>query len=326
MIYVPGDMPRAHPFAGVLHLEPQLRTHPPEPERQTATLSLAQRVPDAVLTASGRLNQSMTLSPELGDSLNDFLGIRLDRDADGNDTRAYTTFQQMPSELIRPGLFGGAGIDRNGNAFAVVDTGQIEETAIQFGVSPERAVGTIAAQEVLHAATMSHPSLRGRFTTQETEIIGEAYSLRLGGLDYLPFHLKLVANSAQTALQPGSEGYTAFEGIANPAIDAVLARYGTAREGAGDTANFLTRFVAYADRWKIESLLGGRRPTENVAVAFARDELGLDDPEAFAEDLLAALEKAYADCAEGLLAQPVPARNTGCCTVHSGGAGLRPFF
>lgn len=313
-------------FAPLLRTGPESKPPDAEATRIGQPLQLAQRGPDEVISASGRAIQSLALPPIVAARINTFLGEEIGRDEASRTVSAYFTYQPMPSEIMRPGLYGGAGIDPDGNAFAVVDTGQIGDRARQFGVSPDQTIATITAQEVLHAATFSHPSLRGRFTTEDTEVLGEAFSLRYGSLDYLPFHLSIVGNSATTARQPGSEGYTAFSGISNPAIMQSLRAHGIDLEGTDDATTFLTQFMAYADRQRLVNLLGGPLPEENVVIAFARDVINIGRPEKFADDLLIALDEAYGKCANQLLEDGNDPSGDEACHNRSAGQELFPRF
>lgn len=294
--------------------------------RESAPVLLAQLRPDEVLSADGRMSQPLALSDVTGRAVGDFLGVDLVRDANGRSTPAYLSFQPMPAGLMRPGLFGGAGINRDGNAFALVDTGQVGDKAVEFGVASDHAIATITAQEVLHAATMSHPSMRGRFTTEQTELLGEAFSLRFGGEDYLPFHLNLVANSVRTALQPGSEGYTVFDAISSPVIGRVLADHAVDLEGTDDASAFFGLFANYAASRQTQILLGNLDPRENIVVAFARDELGVNKPDLFAWDLILALGDAYGTCASALLADRDVPHDGASCSSSPSGRGIFQYF
>jgi hypothetical protein len=110
---------------------------------------------------------------------------------------------------------GTSGLDnRNGTSYAWVSQSNIGSVAGQLGVDRDKALTVVAAQEWMHSAVRAHPQLRGKFTTQESEILGEAASLAVTSK-----YAYTALGNAVLGAQPGGEGYAGITRNVLSALD-----------------------------------------------------------------------------------------------------------
>lgn len=289
---------------------PSARSAPAELQAWTLPAFVLQKQrSDAVHHAEGRYTQTLIATSRVRSRLDDFLGVDLSVTPDGKPTSAYYSYEQMPANLRGLNLLGAAGITRGDDqpayAFALADLPGLSRNAAILGVNEQRFTEAAIGQELVHAAVYAHPKFAGRFNTAQNEVLGEAFSLSYAGRDYLSTHLSIVAASERLARQSASAGYSAFMPISNPAIAETLREYGFGN-GSDDSVarSFLARFEAHLNA-RVASYTPDQTSTD-VVVDFARRQLGVADPQAFAETLSDNLTKAYGEASERLFDELVP--------------------
>ncbi len=146
------------------------------------------------ITATGPAVQSTSVSATGRAAITTVLGFD-----PGADNPAYLTYDtdrfmrnapnQMPDSLreqyeeyvenasSEPG--GLAFVDKTGQGRAYYNDARTMQFARDLDLSPDQYRDYVAAQEVGHKIGMSHPSLRGKITDAENEIIGDAISAEM---------------------------------------------------------------------------------------------------------------------------------------------------
>jgi hypothetical protein len=248
-----------------------------------------------------RLRQNNLVVPEVQQSISNFLGTDLGRNAQGRPTDEYYRIDNIPIKSQSAGSLGFVGVEeQTGKTGAYIDIANTNRWASALGVDSRSLGAAVAGQELVQTALMVHPQFKGKYAIQENEVIGEAYSFKAEGPAFLGRHL---ARMSVQDSKNGNSNYRDMPGITNPALGKVAAQYGIGEPGMKDSERaelFLSDFDDFMRTRLNAAFLGGQPAGEAVAV-YAQERFGIKDGSAFSNDLTNALTDAYGRRATELL-------------------------
>lgn len=184
--------------------------------------------------------------------------------------------------------------DPSGTSYAWIASDQ-SQVATQMGVPEQTAVEVVAAQEAMHSIVRAHPELRGKFTTEENEVMGELASLAVAP----EYDIITLRNALMGYPTPGGD-------IINPEYSLISENVISAVEMLFDTfeidmsgGNFLNDYVL----WNVQqpgSSFGANSVSHNNLRAYLEDRLGID-PDAFMSAFPGAIFDSFQDSVHDLL-------------------------
>lgn len=160
--------------------------------------------------------------------------------------------------------------DPTGTSYAWIAADQTD-TAAQMGISPGDAIEVVAAQEVTHSIVRAHPQLAGKFTTAESEVMGELASLAINqNYDIMTLRNALMG-------YPGPNGnvfnpeYALISERFIAAAEALFSRFNISMPG-GD---FLNDYVIWNAQQSGGNFSTNQVTRDNLA-SYVEERLGID--------------------------------------------------
>lgn len=191
--------------------------------------------------------------------------------------------------------------DATGTSYAWISRNQ-SATAAQMGVPEHIALEVVAAQEAMHSIVRAHPELRGKFTSAESEIMGELASLAVSpNYDIMTLRNALMGH-------PGPNGnvinpdYALIARKVIDAMDTLFTGFGVEMSGGA----FLNDYIM----WNAQRSPGGfgaGSVTHDNLRDYVAERLGIDSNafmELFPQEIFASFESGVHRMLQEKLAMP----------------------
>lgn len=186
--------------------------------------------------------------------------------------------------------------DASGTSYAWIAKNQ-SQIATQMGVSEQIAVEAVAAQEAMHSIVRAHQELRGKFTTPESEVMGELASLAIAP----EYDIITLRNALMGYPTPGGDvinpEYSLISENVISAVEMLFGRFNIDMSGG----SFLNDYVL----WNVQqpgSSFGANSVTHGNLRAYVEDRLGID-PDTFMSAFPGAIFDSFQDSVHDLLRQ-----------------------
>lgn len=186
--------------------------------------------------------------------------------------------------------------DASGTSYAWIAENQ-SQIATQMGVSEQTAVEVVAAQEAMHSIVRAHPELRGKFTTAESEVMGELASLAVAPeYGIITLRNALIGHPTPSGEVINPEYSLISENVIS-AVEMLFGRFNIDMTGG----SFLNDYVL----WNVQqpgTSFGATSVTHENLRAYVEDRLGVD-PDAFMDAFPGAIFDSFQDSVHDLLRQ-----------------------
>lgn len=233
-----------------------------------------------------------TISQEGQDAIETIFGFDPSMTDQGALANAYS-YGNSDNSIIVTNSIGYSETNSRGEAAAFVSPTRAANFGQQYGIDNPEDV--IATQEVAHSLIKAHPDLRGKLTSQESEIVGNAVSLTQDP-DFIAVN---ITNAIQSRHNPNYNGIAEAQLVAMGRVNQELGMGGLGNNNGGN--DLMNRYIGY--------LIANGQNETNINEQSLRDfaESQGVDPDRFMEVLTRETTAEMTTRAQGIISRALAA-------------------